>query len=69
MPVRRSRQRGCGRTWGCCWGASAVSGLIAAARLRFSRAVGWLLLALYAVYITYEVLTVWVFDVIGTRGA
>lgn len=50
-------------------GLGCFMGLVAAARLRFSRPVGWLLLALYAVYITYEVLTVWVFDVFATRRA
>ncbi len=50
-------------------GLGCFMALAAAARLRLSRPIGWLLLALYTMYILYEVLTVWVFDVFDTRGA
>ena len=42
--------------------------LVGAARLRLSRAVGWALLAAYAGYLAYEVLTAWVWDVYGSQG-
>lgn len=42
--------------------------LTAAAWLRLTRAVGYMLLGLYVGYIVYEVLTVWVFNVFGTRS-
>ena len=47
----------------------AFLALLAAAQLRLSRGVGAALLGLYAVYLLYIVLTTWVFDVYGTRGA
>jgi Ca2+/Na+ antiporter len=42
--------------------------LVAAARLRLSRPVGWALLAAYAGYLAYEVLTAWVWDVYSSQG-
>lgn len=49
-------------------GLAAFLLLVAAARLRLSRAVGWALLAAYAGYLAYEVLTAWVWDVYGSQG-
>lgn len=49
-------------------GLAACLLLVAAARLRLSRPVGWALLAAYLGYLTYEVLTAWVWDVYGSQG-
>ncbi len=50
-------------------GLGCFLALVAAARLRLSRAVGWALLTAYALYLLWVVLSVWVFGMFGTYSA